>query len=88
MHNLIAVLLLATASHPNVSVSLSTPVNPALVPRRDVAAANLSPSAKLKLHNVAISLRNSLGITDGASRSAVAAAFPGVPISPMPISTR
>ena len=78
MHNLIAVLLLATAAHPNVSVSLSAPVNPALVQRRNVIAASLTPSAKLKLHNVAISLRDSLGMTDGASRSAVAAAFPGV----------
>ena len=87
MHNVIALLLLATASHPNVSVSLSAPVNPALVQRRNVIAASLTPSAKLKLHNVAISLRDSLGMTDGASRSAVAAAFPGVNFADADINT-
>ena len=78
MHNLIAVLVLAAASR-NVSVSLSAPVNPALVQRRNAIAANLTPSAKLKLHNVALSLGNSsAAITDGTSRAAIASAFPGV----------
>lgn len=79
MYIVIAVLLLATAPRANVSVSLSAPVNPALVQRRNVIAASLTPSAKLKLHNVAMSLLKSpAGITDGISRSAVTSAFPGV----------
>ena len=82
MHNMIAVLLLATAPHPNVSISLSAPVDPALAQRRDAIAASLSPSAKLKLHNIAMSLPNSpAGITDGTSRSAIVSAFPGVKLN-------
>ena len=77
MHNLIAVLLVAAATQPKVSISLASPVNPALTQRRDAIAAVLSPSAKLKLHSIASTLGGS-AITDGASRSAIVSAFPGV----------
>jgi hypothetical protein len=74
MYNLIAVVLLAAASQPKVSISLASPVNPVLAQRRDAIAAVLSPSAKLKLHGLA----RSASITDGSSRSAIVSAFPGV----------
>jgi hypothetical protein len=77
MHNLIAMLLLATAV---------SPVNPALVQRRDAIAAKLSPSAKLKLHNIADTLGRSGAITDGTSRAAIVSAFPGVNFSSADIS--
>ena len=77
MHNLIAVLLVAAATQPKVSVPLASPVNPALEQRRAAIAAVLSPSAKLKLHSAARTLSRS-AITDGTSRSAVVSAFQGV----------
>ena len=86
MHNLIAVLLVAAAAQPNVSIKLAAPVNPALVQRRDAIAAVLSPSAKLKLHGVAKTLGGSASITDGASRAAIVSAFPGVNLSDADIS--
>ena len=86
MHNLTAVLLLAAATQPRVSVTLVSPVNPALVQRRDAIAAVLSPSAKLKLHGLANTLGRSASITDGASRSAIASAFPGVNLSGADVS--
>src|SRR6266568_8760578 len=86
MHNLIAVLLVAAAAQPKVSISLVSPVNPVLAQRRDAIAANLSPSAKLKLHNIANTLGRSAAITDGTSRAAIVSAFPGVNLSDGDIS--
>jgi hypothetical protein len=86
MYNLIAVFLLAAASQPNVSITLASPVNPVLVQRRDAIAATLSPSAKLKLHDIASTLGRSAAITDGTSRSAIVSAFPGVNLSDGDIS--
>jgi hypothetical protein len=86
MYNLIAVVLLAAASQPKVSITLASPVNPVLAQRRDAIAATLSPSAKLKLHNIANTLGRSAAITDGTSRSAIVAAFPGMSLSDCDIS--
>ena len=82
MHILIAALLVAAATQPKVSVSLVSPVNPALTQRRDAIAAVLSPSAKLKLHGLA----RSASITAGSSRSAIVSAFPGVNLSDSDVS--
>ncbi|HUJ12707.1 MAG TPA: hypothetical protein VL284_02870 [Thermoanaerobaculia bacterium] len=75
MHNLIAVFLLATAASSNPSVSLTAPVNPRFVQKRDAIGAKLTPSAKLKLHAIAMSMQSSNAITDGTSRSAILSTF-------------
>lgn len=68
MHKLIAVLLLAAATS-------YKPVNPQLVQRRDAIAANLSPSARQKLHTVATSLASAPAITDGTTNAAIISTF-------------
>jgi hypothetical protein len=71
MHNLIAVLLLATAMVTPPSVSTT----PQAVQRRDSIAALLSPSAKQKVHAIAASLASSSSITDGTTRAAIFSNF-------------
>src|ERR1044072_1071616 len=86
MHNLFIVLLLATAASKKPSIAM-TAVTPALTQQRDAIAAELSPSAKRKLHDVGVSLLASpAGITEGTSRAAIASAFPGVNFSADDIS--
>jgi hypothetical protein len=75
MHDLIAVLVLAAATSYKPSVSLTAAVNPQLVQRRNAIAADLTPSARQKLHTIALSVASSPSITDGTTRAAITSAF-------------
>ena len=67
MHNLFAGLLLAAAAA----------ITPAAIQHRDAIASKLSPTARLKLQNVATSLRQSPTISEVSARAAILSAFPG-----------
>src|SRR5579884_1329988 len=71
MHKRIAVLLLAAAMATQAAVSTT----PQAVQRRDSIAALLSPTAKQKVHAIAMSIASSSAITDGTTRAAVISVF-------------
>jgi hypothetical protein len=75
MDKVMAVLLLAAATSYKPSVSLTAPVNPQLVQRRDAIAARLTPSARQKLRTIATSLAASQSITDGTTQAAITSTF-------------
>ena len=76
MHTVLLALLLA--QQPKVSVSLQAPVDQAAITRtHDQIAASLTPSAKLKLQQLAPSVM-SAPIPGDAARLGIRNAFPGV----------
>jgi len=78
MHNLIAVLVLAAATSYRPYVPTAAAVDPLLLQRRDAIAANLSPSARQKMHAIALSVAKSPAMGDGGVRSALTATFPNL----------
>ncbi len=77
MPSVLLALLLATAEQPKVSVSLQAPVDQvAITKTHDQIAASLTPSAKQKLQQLALSVMSS-PVPGDATRLGIRNAFPG-----------